>query len=123
MASIAERFALVFRGLDKAYGAIDLSQASTNAGGKKKGKYKFVQEPRTTETFEAHIDGKSSIGIVPINEKNECVWGAIDVDTYPLDHTKIVQKIEKLKLPLIVCRSKSGGGHIYLFLKKPVPAE
>ena len=67
MASIAERFALVFRGLEKAYGAIDLNHASTNAGGKKKGKYKFVQEPRTIETFEAHIDGKSSIGIVPIN--------------------------------------------------------
>tara|TARA_R110001583_G_scaffold69986_1_gene198402 strand:+ start:493 stop:2040 length:1548 start_codon:yes stop_codon:yes gene_type:complete len=123
MATNAERFALVFRGLEKAYGAIDLTQANTNNSGKRTGKYKFVQEPRTTETFESHINGKDSIGIVPINEKNECVWGAIDVDTYPLDHAEIVKKIERLKLPLVVCRSKSGGGHIYLFLKSPVAAE
>ena len=123
MPSNTERFALIFRGLEKAYGAIDLTQASTSESGKRTGKYQFVQQPRTTKTFEAHLNGKSSIGIVPINEENECVWGAIDVDTYPLDHGEIVKKIKKLSLPLVVCRSKSGGGHLFLFLKKPVAAK
>jgi len=116
-----ERFARIFRGLEKAYGAVDL--ASSSNGEKKKGRYKFVPEPRTLETFEGHLKGETSIGIVPINEDNKCIWGAIDIDRYPLDHSEIVQKIEKLKFPLIVCRSKSGGGHIYLFLKKFVEAE
>ena len=116
-----ERFARIFRGLEKAYGAVDL--ASSSEGEKKKGRYKFIQEPRTMETFEGHLKGETSIGIVPINEENKCIWGAIDIDKYPLDHSAIVKKIEKLKYPLVVCRSKSGGGHIYLFLKKFVAAE
>jgi hypothetical protein len=116
-----ERFAKLFRGLDKAYGAVDIAPGPN--GTKQQGRYKFVQEERTLETFEAHLEGKTSIGIVPINEDNKCIWGAIDIDTYPLDHTAIVKKIEKLKFPLVLCRSKSGGGHIYLFMKNFVPAE
>ena len=116
-----ERFARIFRGLEKAYGAVDL--ASSSEGEKKKGRYKFIQEPRTMETFEGHLKGETSIGIVPINEENKCIWGAIDIDKYPLDHSAIVKKIEKLMNPLVVCRRKSGGGHIYLFFKKFVAAE
>ena len=116
-----ERFARIFRGLEKAYGAVDL--ASSSEGEKKKGRYKFIQEPRTMETFEGHLKGETSIGIVPINEENKCIWGAIDIDKYPLDHSAIVKIIEKLKYHLVVCRSKSGGGRMYLFLKKFVAAE
>ena len=47
----------------------------------------------------------------------------IDVDTYPLDYGVIVSKIRNLKLPLVMCRSKSGGAHIFLFTKEPVPAK
>ena len=72
--------------------------------------------------WENHLRGKSGIGIVPINENNQCKWGAIDVDQYPLDHTVLVQKIRKLKLPLVVCRSKSGGAHCFLFCKDWIDA-
>jgi hypothetical protein len=39
-----------------------------------------------------------------------------------LDIAELVSKIEKLKLPLVVCRSKSGGAHILLFVSEPVGA-
>ena len=52
-----------------------------------------------------------------------CKWGCIDVDQYPLDHKMLVDKIRKLKLPLVVCRSKSGGAHCFLFSKEWVPAK
>ena len=42
--------------------------------------------------------------------------------TYPIDYKKIINKIRNLQLPLVPCRSKSGGMHIFLFLKNPVSA-
>jgi hypothetical protein len=49
--------------------------------------------------------------------------GAIDIDVYSdIDHSRIASAIARAKLPLIVCRSKSGGAHIYLFCKEAVPA-
>ena len=119
--SLVTRFAILFRGLDKAYGTVVTT--GRDSSGKLEGDYNFVREKRTTQTFTRHLNGKTSIRIVPINEQNMCWWGAIDIDTYPLDHTSIVKRIAALKLPLIVCRSKSGGGHLFLFLKKAVPAK
>jgi len=119
--SLVTRFAILFRGLDKAYGTVDIK--GPEASGKREGKYTFVREKRTTQTFARHLNGESSVGIVPINEQGMCWWGAIDIDLYPLDHASIVKKVAALKLPIIVCRSKSGGGHLYLFLKEPVPAK
>lgn len=120
-AELIKRFARLFRGLDKAYGTFDITEKAAN--GKATGKARIVREPRTTATFSAHLIGEQSVGIVPINEQNQCWWGAIDIDMYPLDHTQLIERIKKLKLPLIVCRSKSGGGHVYLFLKEPVNAD
>ena len=117
----ALRFATIFRGLKKCYGVVELT--SSREGGKRQGKYRFVVEPRSEETFQKHLDGEISIGIVPINENNRCCWGAIDIDSYPLDHAALVRRIDRLQLPLVACRSKSGGAHIYLFLEKFVEAE
>ena len=52
-------------------------------------------------------------------------WGAIDEDVYDKpDHLKrIVQQIYDEKLPLAPCYSKSGGLHIYMFVKKGMAEE
>ena len=107
--------------MNRAYGAVSLSGKDQN--GKQKGKYRFVHEQRTSATYASHLNGEVSIGVVPINEDNVCVWGAIDIDQYPLDHTAIIKKLDELDLPLVVCRSKSGGAHLYLFLQDFVDAE
>ena len=44
-------------------------------------------------------------------------------DSYPLDHKNLIQKIRKAKHPLVVCRSKSGGAHVFLFTKDWVEAK
>ena len=116
-----ERFAQLFRGLNRAYGALDLT--TKDARGKQKGKYKFVHEPRTIATYSSHLKGEASIGVVPINEDDACLWGALDIDQYPLDHGSIIKKLKVLEIPLVVCRSKSGGAHLYLFFKEFVEAE
>ena len=55
-------------------------------------------------------------------EDNSCRWGCIDIDEYNFNHTSLIKSIRNNKLPLIVCRSKSGGAHVFLFTKENIPA-
>ena len=87
----AQKFSHIFRGLEAAYGTYRIDKAQSN--GKHVGKASLIREPRTLETWKKHLDGTGdAIGIVPINEDNKCVFGAIDIDTYPLDLTNLIEK-------------------------------
>jgi len=82
-----------------------------------------LRDPPTPDLWQKHLDGLRPLGIVPVNSEGMSYWGVIDVDKYDLDHSKIVQKIEKLSLPLVLCKSKSGGAHIFMFMADPVSAD
>ncbi len=43
--------------------------------------------------------------------------------TEPIDYNKIISSIRKLKLPIVPCRSKSGGLHLFIFFDKPIAAK
>lgn len=117
-----EKFAAIFDGLKEAYGYFKIERTGTN--GKAKGKAGVLREPRTKKLWESHLSGKGNgLGIIPINEENMCKWGCIDIDQYPLDHKLLIEKIRRMKLPLVVCRSKSGGAHCFLFSKDWVDAK
>ena len=123
--SLQEEFAQRFSGLRLAYSVFTPTKEKREDG-KAKGKNVTISKSLTKEEFlelwHSHLDGTQSIGIVPIDEDSCCVWGAIDVDEYPLDLKRLAKKIKKLSLTRVVCRSKSGGAHIYLFVFDPVPA-
>ena len=120
MADIA-RFKQIFEGLDIAYGTYRIEKS--RGDGKQAGKAVVVRHPPTDNLWVDHLNGvEPSLGIIPIRADNTCIWGCIDIDQYPLDHTGLVKKIAELKLPLVVCRSKSGGAHCFLFTKEPIPA-
>ena len=115
------RFKAIFSGLDIAYGTYKIEKAKDS--GKQAGKALVIRKPPTDNLWEDHLNGvEPSLGIIPIRADNTCIWGCIDIDQYPLDHLGLVTKIRKLKLPLVVCRSKSGGAHVFLFTKTPIPA-
>ena len=117
-----KKFSSIFDGLKEAYGTYRVEKTQSN--GKNTGKAGIVRETRTAELWEGHLSGKgNSIGIIPINADNMCKWGCVDIDQYPLDHKLLLEKIRKLKLPLVVCRSKSGGAHCFLFCKDWVDAK
>ena len=117
-----EKFKSIFDGLEEAYGTYRIDKTQTN--GKKAGKAAIVRETRTTKLWVNHLTGKgNSIGIIPINADNACKWGCVDVDQYPLDHKVLIKKIRKTKLPLVVCRSKSGGAHCFLFCSEWIDAK
>jgi hypothetical protein len=117
-----ERLREIFKGLETAYGQTKKT-SEIRPNGKQEVKSFTIKQPVTNELWQSHIDGvEPALGIVPINENNECRWGAIDIDVYNFDHTAFIQKIRKLNLPLILCRSKSGGAHVFCFTSEFVPA-
>lgn len=70
-----------------------------------------------------HLSGEGPyLGMVPIRLDNTCLFGAIDVDDDNIDHKELAQHVKELRLPLVVCKSKSGGAHLYVFFQNPVPA-
>jgi len=115
------RFKAIFSGLDIAYGTYKIE--SSRGDGKQAGKAVVVRKPPTDDLWSKHLEGvEPSLGIIPIRADNTCIWGCIDIDQYPLDHAGLIKKIRSLELPMVVCRSKSGGAHVFLFVKDPIPA-
>lgn len=122
-AVLAVKFMEVFAGLERAHGVYTLSKKKSEGGDKQKGRATTESTPVTVELWQKHLAGEQGLGVVPIREDNTVVWAAIDVDVYPLDHKALEQRLLELKLPLIVVRSKSGGAHLFLFGKEPLPAK
>ena len=120
----AARFMALFAGLERAFGQYSVPPgAKADARGKIEGKAITVTDRRLTRAdWEAHLSGECGLGVVPIREDNACLFGGIDIDIYPIDHREIYEACREYGIPLILCRSKSGGGHGYLFLSEPVPA-
>ena len=106
----------LFNGLDRAYRTYQVTEKD---GEKLAAQGKTVQHPLTKDIWDLHLSGERSIGIVPIRDDNTVAFAAIDVDIYPLDHAELEANIKALGLPLMLCRSKSGGAHLYLFIKPP----
>lgn len=115
----------LFAGYDGAFGTHGRGVANANKGGKLEIRTtaRTIKEPVTEKVWEDHLSGQTPVGIFAINRDNQCVWGAIDVDDYGLEHAEIVRRVAKDNLPLLACRTKSGGCHLYLFAKEAVPAQ
>jgi hypothetical protein len=121
---IVKEIATRFQGLDRAYGTYDLSKSKSLGGGEKVvGKPKTLQGTVDQDLWRRHIEGEQGLGIVPIMDNSMCHFGAIDIDVYKgLDVNKVVNDIYSQELPLVPCRSKSGGIHCFAFVKEAVSA-
>jgi hypothetical protein len=118
----SEKFKNIFEGLKIAYGQYQKGDVAAN-GDKQKGKAFIVRQNVSDDLWEKHLQGEGpALGIIPITENNTCRWGCIDIDEYNFNHSKLIQSIRNLNLPLIVCRSKSGGAHVFLFTKEFISA-
>ena len=118
---IAEKLNQIFHGSGRAHGTFIVENSIL--GQKTNGKAKTVKTVGAdSKHWQKHLDGEQGLGIIPIDEDNLVKWGAIDIDIYSLNLEKLVAKIEEFKLPLVVCRSKSGGALVYCFLKEKAPA-
>lgn len=123
--NIASEIALRFKGLDRAYGMYDLKRSRTVTNKEKiTGTAKTIQENVTEELWADHLNGINGLGIVPIMDNSMCHFGAIDIDLYKdFNFQEVLDDVKKNMLPLVPCRSKSGGLHLFLFVKEAVPAK
>lgn len=116
--SNVDRFVRLFSGNDRSFGVFNADTEEV-----------FTEKARGPEPgdYARHIAGECGLGIVPIMDDATCRFGVIDVDRHgdmPDTNLKELElRIREADLPLTICRSKSGGAHLYLFASEPIPAK
>ena len=114
----------LFRGFESAHGQYRVN--SKEADGKMSGRALTISEPASEDNFKEHLNGGEYIlGIIPLLKDNSCHFGVIDIDIR--GDVKLNETLESLEkkirnTPLVLCRSKSGGAHLYLFCDPAIPA-
>lgn len=116
-ASTIKRLSELFTGLSSAHGIFVPERVE---GKKQTGKCGTIREPVTDLVWKEHVEGKVGLGIVPIDENNKVHWAVIDIDVYDLNYKEFLEKVANY--PFVVCKSKSGGLHLFLFFKNATPA-
>jgi len=113
------RFVKLFTGLQRAYGIY--TETTFNKKKKKiEGYGNTVSDRLSKVQYENHLTGLHSLGVVPITDNAKCSFAVIDIDKYNLNYTNVEKRIADI--PCVLCRSKSGGLHVYFFFKKPIDA-
>jgi hypothetical protein len=118
---LAEKFQALFQGNQDCYGRSELT-GEVDDEGKHIARSWLEKQPTTKEVWEAHLKGDVPIGQVPIREDGTVSWVALDVDVYKdgINIAGFLERIETLNLPIMLCRSKSGGAHALIFFQEPV---
>jgi hypothetical protein len=121
---LATQFSDLFKANTSVFGQTQLTGKVRERDGKQDSKSFLVKSELTTEIWEDHLSGKRLIGCTPIREDNTVHWGALDIDVYQDTNTieELNKSISNHNLPFVVCRSKSGGAHVYLFFSEPIAA-
>ncbi len=119
--ALVAEFASRFQGYSKAFGRSEVTKADDSG---KVGSRNWTERGAPTlADYENHLNGVGpGLGIIMLRDDDTCLFGAIDCDVRALDHAKAEAAITRLGLPLVLCRSKSGGGHFYCFAPEPVEA-
>ena len=117
---IVAEFMDLFSGNTVNYG---VHQYNFSGEGKEAGKsWTETRKLVTMELYKDHLAGKQGLGIIPINETGECKFGVIDIDLYDDSVDPYLAAIEHAGMPLVPFKSKSGGLHLYLFVKQSANA-
>ncbi len=112
---MAQTFESLFQGSELGHGEWDASKQDPYKAKTHRGKAPL-------QAYENHLAGKLGLGLVPIKQDGTCTFAAIDIDVDDINHVELARQVETLGIPLHVCRSKSGGAHLYWFSQEPVPA-
>ena len=112
MLPILDKFRQLFIGGDQAHGEWHPNQ--------QKGSEAVTRHtPASAVDYANHLDGTIGLGLVPVQSNGLCRFAAIDLDIDTIDHARLYVDVASRKIPLHVCRSKSGGAHLYAFFREP----
>lgn len=120
---LAEKFLALFAGYEDAHGTHgEPRREPESLKWIIKSSAETLREPVTVELWQAHLEGERPLGVMPIRPDGTCLWACIDYDQYDVNILDIIKRVNGAKLPLVPCRSKSGGLHLFLFLREPQEA-
>ena len=68
---LTKAFAKIFPGLQRGYGLWSVSDG-----------YDYKHNPLTLQHYIDHLEGRISLGIIPIRDDDLCKFGALDDDTH-----------------------------------------
>ena len=96
-----ELFANLFRGRADVWGSVE---------------GKSNKEPVTIVNYQAHLDGKLSLGIYPLLDDGTCYFAAVDLDEKNWGKALAIRnELTSVGIRAYICESKGKGYHIYLF--------
>lgn len=119
-------FASLFKGREDAHGFYYGLTGKKSERGKRTSKAESLPEPVTPKLYADHLSAKGKrLGIITVCSDGKVWWICLDIDFYDIGdyHGKIAAAIKELKLPLVQCKSKSGGAHLYCFFEDKIMAE
>jgi len=117
-----DTFQKLFTGNKSAYGKHVYKKVTR--GSKEEGISSTVTNKLVTEAlYKEHIEGKTGLGIVPIDQDSNCKFVVLDVDIYDRDLSMYIRAIDEFSLPIVPFYSKSGGLHFYIFFKTFIKAK
>lgn len=116
----AARFAELFGG-DRANGfKPDMRRADDSGKVVPAAPHRWTAPP-SEELWADHLAGSLGLGVYAEGQDGRTLWGHLDVDDYEIVHAELVQRAEAQKLPVVVCRTKSGGARVFVFFAEPQP--
>ena len=124
-ASILKDFMALFRGNERGYGVGEFVGARQRETDNKwtPGHVRWTWGQPGEEQYASHLRGDSLTGIGVLCDDGNVWFTCLDVDDYDIDYSEVMSKINRLKLPLVVFRTKSGGLRICMFFSEPVEAD
>ena len=114
-----QKFMAAFRGFDGAHGQTIITGGHVN--GKSEAKTRIIREPITAEKSK-NTSMVEKVLVVFLSMLTISALSVVLILTPILDHADLVGKCRQLDIPGVVCRSKSGGAHIYFFIDGEIPA-
>ena len=115
-----QKFMAAFRGFDGAHGQTIITGGHVN--GKSEAKTRIIREPITAEKSK-NTSMVEKVLVVFLSMLTISALSVVLILTpIALDHADLVGKCRQLDIPGVVCRSKSGGAHIYFFIDGEIPA-
>lgn len=113
----------LFRGNDRAHGTYRDEEFDAEKGKQEiKKSARTVRRPPTPDLWRQHLMGEYHLGIITITDEDTVWWGAIDIDDYSVEHTDLVDMLSEMAVPGLVCKTKSGGAHVYVFFTEQLQA-
>jgi hypothetical protein len=90
----AERLARLFAGSEEAHTQLIRTERKANEHGKVEAAYRAFHGPPNEVDWQRHLKGVAGLTIIPLRADGTVIFAAIDLDTYPMDATPVLARLD-----------------------------